>query len=164
MKEQYSQFLENAQKKVKEQFSNLDHFSHYFMHLLENFSYRYLEDPKCAPAQFENGDHFFQVSAMNLSMKRALELTEQKAELVANMKASLPKVRPTSNFILHVNTSKISKDGEGQIIVTSIINWDFPKHEKNSLQASMSFNFDSEDWEDLRRRFPLTLEDACEFF
>jgi hypothetical protein len=152
---------------IDQVFAQADKRQRFFIQLIENFSYRYFEDPKCAPLDIEQaGQDSFIGVGRSFSMTKALSSTsgEAKTELIERIKQFQTTQRAESRNSLGINFSNLDGEGRGEVKVHVAINWDFHTFKDSEKGIEHSLSFKSEDWEHLRRQFPLVLEEACELF
>jgi hypothetical protein len=168
MDKSYREIMQDIQDKVSESFQASGERDQYIMNTLENFVYRYLEDDKVGPGKTEKiADDLYRGSSLTTSLKLAMEFApeDQKPELQAAIKESFAqKKKPTMNQQIIIDARGINAEGEGNITLHAVINWDFPEHPENQKQKVWSYTYPSEDWGYLRKHLAIHLEELCEHF
>lgn len=166
MKEDFERLNNERKLNVEKTFAAADGKQQFFLHLLDGFSHRYITDEKFPQPDIQilSKSHFKATNKLE-TMKRALELVDsaQKLELVNQMKESVGKIKPTTEFNIEIDASGLNSDGKGIVRSKCSVDWGFPSHNKNAAFISEK-KFDSEDWDHLRKEFPLVLDSLCELF
>ncbi|MDA8794009.1 hypothetical protein N9N67_12235 [Bacteriovoracaceae bacterium] len=167
MSENYEELMKQVGDSVKAQFGNQKGIDAFFLYVLDGFAHRYIKDDKSSDAVIETlKPGVYQASTVTVSMKKALELVDEskKAELTDKIKKYIIEQKPTTIFQIKVDTTQLNENGKGKVIGYSIINWDFPIHANIDNGLMMEFTHEFEDWDDIRKNFPLFLEKVCETF
>ncbi len=167
MSENIEELKKQIHEAVKTNFSTNTGINNFFNHVLDGFAHRYLKDDKSSEAILETFENkVYQVSTVTVSMKKALELVNEmeKAALINNIKDSMNNTRATTLFQIKVVATDLNNEGKGKILSYAIINWDFPNHQNTDKGLFKEFSFQSADWDQLRKEFPLFLEEVCQEF
>ncbi len=166
MKEDFEKLNQERKANVEKAFASSSGVDQFFLHVLDGFSYRYITDEKSSQAEIQVPSKAKYVARNTLeSMKRALELAnpEQKQSMVQAMKEYMGKGKPTTQFQIQVDASDLNDDGKGVVKSKCIVDWGFPEHNGQQVSSSEK-SFESEDWDHLRKHYPLLLDDLCELF
>lgn len=165
MKEEFEKLNKERKINVEKSFANADGKDQFFLHILDGFSHRYITDQKQSQAEIQIVTKSIYKAFNKLeTMKRALELVgEGKADLIEKMKQAVGSFKPTTLLQIQIDASGIDSNGQGIIRSECLINWDFPKH-SSRLEHKVTHQFQSKDWDHLRKLFPLSLDELCEVF
>jgi hypothetical protein len=161
-----SKLIHEWQNKVKHSFDDEGKLHDYLLHTLDNFLYRYLEtsidkDLKTQEiAPFIYGAHSFEsnmVQALKISNIDARNGIKELAKTIP--KAEEPKVK----YTLQVQLKELTPE-KGHLIISAIVNWDFPHYVDRSKMMKKDVEFKYSDLGQFRKELALKLESACELF
>lgn len=166
-RDDFEKLVRENQEKLRRQFEASGEIDSFFLNLLENFSFRYIEDEKCEKTQItKQNDSSFMAMAKTYSLKKGLELSsgEEKNNLIAKLKENVGNKRATALQVISIDIANLSREGEGDIRTQLIYNWNFPEHTLGGQEIKTQHRFNSQDWVSLRKEYPLILDELCQFF
>ncbi|MGB0454414.1 MAG: hypothetical protein ACPGJV_11950 [Bacteriovoracaceae bacterium] len=157
--------LENDSKQ-RERLSNLNAVEELLLYHLNNFAYRYFDsDEKIEPLFKEQKIITVQFYETNLANALKTQDKELRKKLIEFAKSHSKKDNPKILNEIEIDFRALSDSGDGEVIVKAQVNWDFPNFGSSSeklIQKNQKAKF--EDSLELRNKFPLLLEEACEVF
>ncbi len=161
-----SKLIQDWQDKVKHSFDDEGKLHDYLLHTIDNFLYRYLEtsidkDLKTQEiAPFIYGAHSFESN-----MVQALKITNLEARNgIKELAKAIPKSEgPKVKYTLEVQLKEFGPE-RGHLVITAIVNWDFPHYTDRSKMMKKDVEFKYKDIGQFRKELALRLESACELF
>lgn len=154
-------------KNIKKNFESNSFKDNFFTEILKSFSHRYFENQKNLEIQTSIIDtSTYESKVITHTMKRVLELigTNERPILLDKMKELVGQYRPHALQRLIIDSTSINDNGHGKLKVKLDINWDYPQFKSLNSSIKKEYIFESTDWEYLRKKFPLKLDDICDFF
>ncbi len=149
------------QQKLHESYQNSDNLLQFISLTLDSISYRYLIDPKMS---FQNDRILSESREENLGAALKISDPEIKEAVKALAKSVPREAKPGVVTRIWVELIELKAD-QGEIIVSSEVNWDHPKHLSDTCLKKIKTK--KLLWDDLtlfRKGFPLALEEVCDLF
>ena len=169
-KEDFEKLTCEMNEKALNQLGSLEGLESFLVQILESFSYRYImtesSDENSVQKYQEEGTSLLFCRSIEYRMGEALKCQNPKAkEGILNLAKSVPKKeRPCVLYEIFLDLSELSEKLEEDIIVRTVINWDFPTFKNNSKRVEKKIKVSANDLLALRKSLPLALEDACDIF
>ena len=165
-KDDFEKLTCEMNEKVLGQLGSPEGLESFLVQVLESFSYRYImtessEEHSVQKYQEEETFLLF-CRSIEYRMGEALKCQHPMAkEGILSLAKSVPKKdRPCVLYEIFLNLSESSEN----IIVRTVINWDFPNFKDKSKRVEKEIKVSSHDLLDLRKSLPLALEGACDIF
>jgi hypothetical protein len=159
--------IKEWQERVQQSFSGETALLEFVLQTLDNFIYRYLETSLSSNLKAEPlGKQTWGVTSLENSMVNALKISDPKAlDGIKQLARSVPKSQnPTVQYHLRIEVRHLTTD-QGEIMIESKVNWNFPTHEKDLDKEVVKKNlFKYSELQELRKKFPLAMETSCSLF
>lgn len=158
--------IQDWQAHIRESFGNESRLFEYLSETLNNFYHRYIETTQDKDLTTrELGPKTYGAWGFETSMMEALKSPATGAKQgIIDLAKSVPRSEsPSVRYGLWVEIKQLTTD-EGELHLTSEINWDFPDFEnpEKRLQKKVVFTYD--DLAVFRKQLALKLEEVCELF
>lgn len=160
MEQDFDKLKSEMETKVKESFE----LAPFFHHNLNNFAYRYFDQPQDSR---ELGNNLFMVTGVESKLKNALKSSEPKVvDGVKDLAKRVPyKENPAVQYALGIEVLSFDSSRGGEVKVFAHINWNFPEFSLDSAEKfSRSENFKFEDVIILRNKLAKILESVAVLF
>jgi len=153
--------------KIQQLFKDNQSYLDYLLQTKSNFLYRYLETSQSQNIDIKNpSPGLLKAESYESNLGEAFKIQNGQIKVgIKNLAKSVPKEqKPKVQYCLTTFIEEMSNN-HGRIIITSMVNWDFPEFETHSKNAhSKKVIFEFNDPAQFRKQLALKFEDACELF
>ena len=163
---EYQKLREEIKKKRASEMSDLDSLGEFLVRTMRNFAYRYFESESTGLSEFKKEGNIFRLEVTETQMKEALKAQnpETRKALIELAKKVPRKEGPTVFYAIECVVYNFDPDRGGKMEVRSIVSWDHPRHESGQKRKSKMKILEVDGILELRKFFPVYLEEVCEVF
>ena len=158
--------IQDWQEKVRTQFNDESKLYEYLFTTMDNFYYRYLEttrDKNLTTKELRPG--VWGARSFEPSMVDALKIKNPLARKgIIELAKTLPRGEGGQVYYELSAQIKELNSEKGEIILNSLISWDFPHFKDETREFRKSFVFKYNDLTQFRKELALKLEEVCEGF
>lgn len=154
------------QDKIKHTFDNEGKMHDFLVDTMDNFLYRYLDTTEDKNLKtFEIAPYIYGAESFESSMVEALKISDASTKAgIMELAKTVPKAqRPTVKYRLQTQIKELTPD-RGHLIITALVNWDFPHFMDRTKMTKREVEFKYNDLTQFRKELALKLEAACELF
>lgn len=154
------------QEKMQKNFCDSTSVIDFITFTMDNFYYRYIETARDQNLKtMPLGENIIGASAKEYSFREALKVSDTNAKQgITKLAKTIPmKENPHIIYRLECQLKEVEVN-KGSLLLKAIINWDYPHFVDQKKKVEKEKLFTYQELQELRKNFPLALEEICEIF